>query len=398
MLVLAGVHGDEGFSSSTLMCDAIDRWVSDGVDRDLADDAAVVMIHGVNPWGMSHWRRQNESNVDLNRNWGRDERVELPSNPGYLALHRTLVPGGAEPPSPESLLDVTRAMVEEYGHQWVKSAVSAGQYSHPDGLYFGGDRTEESNLRVAEIVALRLAGVEEVLVVDLHTGHGAPGTYTLLSHVSEDHPDDAWLRRVFDADRIECTSASDATTGPKHGQIASGLGELVPGAVWRTVTMELGTISDTRMIVNERAEHWVHFHGDRSNPVHARIVWDHRCGSTPDDPEWERAARCPRCRRPRRCAPAAEFGGGDSIGRRRLVSSSPPTHYRPGRTTGRTNRRSIMGLFDSIKSKFGGNKTQVKQGIDKAADAVGDKAGAHADKVQQGAEAAKDVVDKLPDA
>ncbi len=57
-----------------------------------------------------------------------------------------------------------------------------------------------------------------------------------------------------------------------------------------------------------------------------------------------------------------------------------------------------MGLFDSIKSKLGGNKSQVKQGIDKAADVAGDKAGAHADKVQKGAEAAKDAVDKLPDA
>jgi hypothetical protein len=57
-----------------------------------------------------------------------------------------------------------------------------------------------------------------------------------------------------------------------------------------------------------------------------------------------------------------------------------------------------MGLLDTIKSKLGGNKTQAKQGIDKAADVVGDKAGAHADKVQQGAEVAKDAVDKLPDA
>ncbi len=57
-----------------------------------------------------------------------------------------------------------------------------------------------------------------------------------------------------------------------------------------------------------------------------------------------------------------------------------------------------MGFMDSIKSKLGGNKAQVKQGIDKAADVAGDKAGAHADKVQQGAEAAKDAVDKLPDA
>lgn len=291
LLLLAGVHGDEGFSSSTLMCDALDRWVADGADAALVADAAVVMVHGVNPWGMAFWRRQNESNVDLNRNWGRDERVDVPRNAGYDVLHRYLVPGGAQPPTAESLLEQTRRLIDEHGYQWVKSAVSEGQYDHPDGLYFGGDRTEESNLILGEIVAERLAGTAEVLVVDLHTGHGPFGSYTLLSHVAEDHPDDGWFRDVFDADRVECTSATGATTGPKHGQIAVGLGSAAPGAIWRAITMELGTISDTRMIVNERAEHWVHFHGDRTHREHARIVWDHRCGSTPDDPAWEAAAR-----------------------------------------------------------------------------------------------------------
>jgi len=56
-----------------------------------------------------------------------------------------------------------------------------------------------------------------------------------------------------------------------------------------------------------------------------------------------------------------------------------------------------MGIFDSVKQKLSGNKDQVKQGIDKAADAVEGKAGEHADKVQQGAEMAKDQVDKLDD-
>ena len=57
-----------------------------------------------------------------------------------------------------------------------------------------------------------------------------------------------------------------------------------------------------------------------------------------------------------------------------------------------------MGFMDTVKQKLAGNKGQVKQGIDKAADVVESKAGEHADKVQQGAEAAKDAVDKLPDA
>jgi predicted deacylase len=290
VLLLAGVHGDEGFSSSTLMCDALDALASpDG--QGLADDAAVVMVHGVNPWGMCFWRRQNESNVDLNRNWGRDERTDLPENPGYEVLHPTLVPGGKTPPAPESLFAVTRSLVEEHGIAWVTSAVSAGQYTHADGLYFGGDRTEESVRILGSVVAERLAGTEEVLVVDLHTGHGPPGSATLLSHVAPDDPDDAWLRELFTGEHVECTRADDATTGPKHGQLATGLAEVVPGARWRTVTFELGTISDTRMLVNERAEHWVHLHGDRQDPDHARIVWEHRIGSTPDDPAWEAGAR-----------------------------------------------------------------------------------------------------------
>ncbi len=236
---------------------------------------------------MEFWRRQNESNVDLNRNWARSERVEVPRNAGYDQLHPHLVPSGDEPPTPESLLAVTRQLVAERGFAWVSSAVSEGQYDHPDGLYFGGDRTEESNLILASVVGERLVGVEEVLVLDLHTGHGAFGTCTLLSQVPADGPVEAWLRSTFDTDRVECTLAADATTGPKHGQIALGLADVIPRVTWRTVTMELGTISDTRMIVNERAEHWAHLHGDRNTCAHAQIVWNHRCGSTPDDAEWE---------------------------------------------------------------------------------------------------------------
>ncbi len=55
-----------------------------------------------------------------------------------------------------------------------------------------------------------------------------------------------------------------------------------------------------------------------------------------------------------------------------------------------------MGLMDKIKGLIGGNKDKIKDGIDKASDAVESKAGSHADKVQKGADMAKDAVDKLP--
>lgn len=56
-----------------------------------------------------------------------------------------------------------------------------------------------------------------------------------------------------------------------------------------------------------------------------------------------------------------------------------------------------MGFMDSIKNLTRGRKPQIKDGIDKGADAIGDKAGTHKDKVDKGAQMAKDAVDKLPD-
>ena len=54
-----------------------------------------------------------------------------------------------------------------------------------------------------------------------------------------------------------------------------------------------------------------------------------------------------------------------------------------------------MGLMDKLKGMLRGRETQVKQGIDKASNAVEGKAGKHAGKVEQVAEQAKGAVDKL---
>ena len=180
-------------------------------------------------------------------------------------------------------------LAESRGLPWVRPAVSGGQYSHPDGLYFGGTEREESTQIMARIATDHLGGAEAVLAVDLHTGHGPWGTYTLLSHHAAGSPVDAWLRERFDGARIEVTLDNpDATSAPKRGQIVPGLLGLVDAPRRWSVTFELGTRSETHMIVIERAEHWVHRFGDPGDPEHADAVWNHRIGSIPDDAAWER--------------------------------------------------------------------------------------------------------------
>jgi len=87
LAALSGVHGVEGYVGSALQCDLIDRLD----ERTLPDDVGIVVVHVVNPWGTAHDRRQNESNVDLNRNWARSRR-QVTENAAYDEIHHLVCP------------------------------------------------------------------------------------------------------------------------------------------------------------------------------------------------------------------------------------------------------------------------------------------------------------------
>jgi hypothetical protein len=281
LIVLSGTHGVEGFAGSVQQVDFLERLAARAIPMP-PPGTAVVLVHAVNPWGMSWWRRQNESNVDLNRNWRRSQ-TEPAANTGYDSIHDFLCPGGDELPSSESFLEPLQDVVAAEGADWVKAAISTGQYHRPDGLYFGGFRTEQSNLILEQVLAERLAGVGALLTIDCHTGHGSRGTYTLLSNVPTDSPEHRWLAARFDGDRIESSAP------PKQCSIAPGLGAFLGAGGHHCLTLELGTRSDIPMILAERSEHWVHTNGRRDE--HPEVIWNHRVCSIPDDAEWEGLGR-----------------------------------------------------------------------------------------------------------
>ena len=283
LVVMSGVHGVEGFIGSAVQCDLIGRFDA----STLPDDMTVLVVHAVNPWGMAWWRRQNESNVDLNRNWRRDELDPVHNDP-YDLVHPIACPDTPDLPTVEGLLVTAQALVAEHGLEWVRDAITVGQYRHPDGLHFGGDVTEESARIVQDLVSARLTTCERVLTVDLHTGHGPRGEITCLSDVAPGSPQDRFLRSTFPTARVEATEDNpDATTATKSGQIANGIGQLVPGAVCFATSMEFGTASDEEQLIATYQEHWVHHHGDRVSPEGRAAVWAYRCCFTPDDRDWE---------------------------------------------------------------------------------------------------------------
>ena len=281
-VVMSGVHGVEGPAGSALQVALLRQGV------ELAHGCALVMIHGVNPWGMAWLRRQNERNVDLNRNW-----IDHPaptSNPAYADVHDLLCPAGAVVPDGDDFVQRLGALSRSRGLDWVRRAVSSGQYSHPDGLYYGGSTLEASTRLVRRIADDHIGTTDELSILDLHTGHGGYGAATLLSRAQVSSDEAAWLRSAFPDEAIESSAAADDDLVSKSGQLALGLVRHIDPAVARTATLEIGTRSETRMIVAERAEHWVHQHGDRDDPAHQAVVTAHLECSIPDDADWHASA------------------------------------------------------------------------------------------------------------
>lgn len=285
LLVLSGVHGVEGFVGSALQCDLLARTDVGG----LPADVSVVLVHAVNPWGMAHSRRQNESNVDLNRNWARDRR-EPQHNDAYDEIHALACPDSAGPPSVEQLLADAAEVVAARGAEWLREAITRGQYRHPDGLHFGGDRLEESTAVLERAVIQRLHGADEVLIVDLHTGEGPYGELVTLSDRPEGSAQDVLLRSLFDTVRATAPSADGGPSQVKAGPVARGIADDLAGADCTVATIEVGTAGDLEQLAATYREQWVHRRGDLADPDHRAIRWAYRCCFTPDDPDWERAA------------------------------------------------------------------------------------------------------------
>ena len=62
----SGVHGVEGYAGSAVQQALLRLHSATPPTNKLR--TSLLLIHAVNPYGMAHYRRFNENNVDLNRN------------------------------------------------------------------------------------------------------------------------------------------------------------------------------------------------------------------------------------------------------------------------------------------------------------------------------------------
>lgn len=281
LVVSSACHGVEGFCGSgvqnALLADAGFAHAA------AAAGVAVLYVHALNPYGFSWLRRTTQENVDLNRNW-QDFRQPLPRNEGYDAIAHLVVPR-EWPPSADNEAAIA-AFVAAHGMRALQTAFSAGQYAHPEGLFFGGHRPTWSRQTVTHVLEQHGRRCRRLGWIDLHTGLGPSGHG---ERIFADRDDPAALARARAWWGPEVTSMYDgsSTSSPLTGLLFNVVYEACPQAEYTGIALEYGTQPLDDVMRALRGDQWLYNHPEAPEPLRAQLKRAMRDAFYVDTPEWK---------------------------------------------------------------------------------------------------------------
>jgi len=278
VLVVSGTHGVEGYCGSALQR----HWLENHATG-IPEGVAVVLVHGLNPFGFAWVRRVNEDNVDLNRNFV-DWDAPLPTNEGYELLAEFMVPQDWSPAEQERTSARLFELGDQMGFEVFAAAVSAGQYRHPTGVFYGGAGPVWSHRWLRTWAADRLDSVQRLAIIDLHTGLGPWGHGELIT--SESVHSEAYRRSVKWWGDIASMVDGESVSARLDGDWLAAAHEFAPGTEVTAIAIEYGVIDSISVAQALRADAWLHAHGDPIGPQSTAIRAATRAAFADDDPAW----------------------------------------------------------------------------------------------------------------
>ncbi len=280
LMISSACHGVEGFCGSgvqnALLADASFHAAAQ------AAGVAVLYLHALNPHGFSWWRRTTQDNIDLNRNW-QDFSQALPANPGYTELADAIVPA-TWPPTPDNEA-VLAAYAARHGAPALQTAITAGQYTHPDGLFYGGRAPSWSRLALATALAEHATRCERLAWIDLHTGLGPSGVGERIFAARHDAATLARARAWW-GPGVTSLEEGSSSSAPLTGMIWGAVGEICAQAEYTGIALEYGTLPLPQMLGALRADQWRENHPEAPPALAAAIRRANRDAFYVDTAPW----------------------------------------------------------------------------------------------------------------
>lgn len=274
----SGTHGVEGYTGSAIQTKLLRNWDAAATQN----GPSILFVHAINPYGMANYRRFNENNVDLNRNYLSSEqwdsvKAREPNVGGYETFRNVLSPAHAPTWKDRYTFYLTFAWaVFRHGFTALKRAFVTGQYHHPEGIYYGGagEQPSVSTLRKLLRKYSNNGTLKDAIFIDVHSGLGPAGIDTIMTGNAADA---ARAEKVFVNTKVQNDAAAES--GPSGGyNLAAGIirprVELAGGNTL-SITEEFGTVKPLevgRAIILENAA----YHYCKGSEMHKSLQMEVR--------------------------------------------------------------------------------------------------------------------------
>ena len=266
IVLTTGVHGMEGYIGATML-DVFFAEIYPTLD---AENTGVLAVANVNPYGMKYFRRYNENNVDLNRNFILDwDSFDLASNKEYPKVDKFLGPtgkiGNALWHEAGFYLSLGKTAITD-GADTISDALLTGQYEYPEGVYYGGNGDEASTVYLKDVFDKCLdSDYANIVHIDLHSGYGPRYNMVIFNSVYETM-NEAESQQAFGYDHIIAYDSESfyATTGDTTDFFYRLAEKKQAEAELFSTCFEFGTIGDAffdtilslKYTIDENRNHW----------------------------------------------------------------------------------------------------------------------------------------------
>lgn len=207
LMITSGLHGMEGYWGGTLLKEYTIRLMQE-IDM---QRTGIILVHGINPWGMANLRRVNENNVDLNRSFVLDEIPES-YNSEYIEngwFFRPWKLSGFNVVNNIRFYCSLVKMILMNGAAALGRMTLLGQYANDEGIYFGGKEKQASTgYMEALFEAVLESDYKKVVHIDLHTGYGPRYQMSIVNSKQEEIKPEQYSR-LLDYPLVSSVSNDD---------------------------------------------------------------------------------------------------------------------------------------------------------------------------------------------
>jgi hypothetical protein len=245
LVITSGVHGVEGHAGSALQTDLLARGA-------LASDVGIVLVHAVNPFGMSWTCVETEDGIDLNRNF-LDFTKPLPRNPAYDEVDAFMCCTERFGPARDAMNALQAEYVSQHSTAHYYAALANGQYHRPGRFNFGGNKPSWSNATLRKVLSSYASSAKRLGFIDVHTGYGRRGEGLILCPNRDSRTTErakSWWGEIT-------LEPSDDFPYAPQGCLTFCLFDMFPDSVVTAAALEFGTEPPYRVIEAMRNGFWL---------------------------------------------------------------------------------------------------------------------------------------------